>query len=292
MCAQDTIPSTSTSVAHVQSRDDALQHREEGEIFGTPKRSKLQVNDSNEDSEDKDDYFLLVNFKILKELLMFVVGRCPDCSSGLLVENLLPMRMGFANKLNISCSYCPWKKQCFLSEQCSPSQGRGRKFFEVNIRMVTAFREIGKGHCAMQNFSRCMNMHGIAENAYSNANQELYNANENAGEESKRQAALKVKENANESVQGNVTICQCSIDGSWQKRGHSSLNGVVTAICDGKCIDSHVFSKSCRACQHWQSRKGSPKYESWLVNHDCKINHKKSSRAMEAAGAVEIFHHL
>ena len=27
-------------------------------------------------------------------------------------------------------------------------------------------------------------------------------------------------------------------DGAWQKRGHSSLNGVVALISDGKCNDT------------------------------------------------------
>ena len=34
--------------------------------------------------------------------------------------------------------------------------------------------------------------------------------------------------------------------------------------------------------------KGTAEYENWFVDHDCKINHKKSSGAMEAAGAVDI----
>ena len=34
--------------------------------------------------------------------------------------------------------------------------------------------------------------------------------------------------------------CEVSVDGSWQKRGQSSLNGVVTAMSDGKCLDVHV----------------------------------------------------
>ena len=31
-------------------------------------------------------------------------------------------------------------------------------YYEVNVRGVTAFREIGRGHLAILNFSRCMNM--------------------------------------------------------------------------------------------------------------------------------------
>lgn len=37
-------------------------------------------------------------------------------------------------------------------------------------------------------------------------------------------------------------------DGTWQRRGHSSLNGALTAIAAniGKVVDVRVFSKFCR----------------------------------------------
>ena len=44
--------------------------------------------------------------------------------------------------------------------------------------------------------------------------------------------------------------------GTWQKRGHSSLNGVSTVIASdsGKSIDYRVLSKICNACASWESR--------------------------------------
>ena len=35
--------------------------------------------------------------------------------------------------------------------------------------------------------------------------------------------------------------CEVLVDGSWQKQGHSSLNGVVTAMSDGKCLVMFMF---------------------------------------------------
>ena len=35
-----------------------------------------------------------------------------------------------------------------------------------------------------------------------------------------------------------------SIDGTWQKRGHSSVNGIVTAICNGLCVELAIFTSS------------------------------------------------
>ena len=41
-----------------------------------------------------------------------------------------------------------------------------------------------------------------------------------------------------------------SLDGSWQRRGFSSMNGVVTAISidTGKIIDIESMSRYCRQC--------------------------------------------
>ena len=45
---------------------------------------------------------------------------------------------------------------------------------------------------------------------------------------------------------GGLVNCEVSVDGSWQKRRHSSLNGVVTALSNGNCLDVHVLPKHCK----------------------------------------------
>ena len=63
------------------------------------------------------------------------------------------------------------------------------------------------------------------------------------------------------------------------KKGHSSKYGVVNAISAsaGKCLDYHVMSKSCKGCQTWSKRQDDPNYNEWKNNHNCNINHTKSS---------------
>ena len=48
-------------------------------------------------------------------------------------------------------------------------------------------------------------------------------------------------------------------DEAWQKRGYSSLNGVVTLIANGKCIDNEVMSKKCKQCD-MENKKGTQEY--------------------------------
>ena len=82
-----------------------------------------------------------------------------------------------------------------------------------------------------------------------------------------------------------------SVDGTWQKRGFSPLNGIVTVISSDskKCLDYEVMYKVCKACEKWRPSRGTDQYETWKAVHKCPINHHGSSGAMEAAGAVTIF---
>ena len=70
---------------------------------------------------------------------------------------------------------------------------------------------------------------------------------------------------------------------------HSPLNGVATAMSDGKCLDVIVLSKYCKRCRILEQKKARPEYEEWKATHQGNINHEKSSASMEAAKAVEIF---
>ena len=72
-------------------------------------------------------------------------------------------------------------------------------------------------------------------------------------------------ENRKDPVEFEKFISQVSIDtsassdGTWQKQGHDSLDGVVTVIQNdiGKCTDYRILSKKCNACSKWENRKDS-----------------------------------
>jgi len=67
----------------------------------------------------------------------------------------------------------------------------------------------------------------------------------------------------------NISV---SGDGAWQKRGYSSLNGVMTLISGGKCVDVEVLSKKCKQCEHWESKKETDECLEWKESHECSIN--------------------
>ena len=63
-----------------------------------------------------------------------------------------------------------------------------------------------------------------------------------------------IQEGDSEHSGANITV---SCDGTWQKRGHSSLNGVVTVTAAdiGKRLDYRVLSKHCDACNSWEHKR-------------------------------------
>ena len=102
-----------------------------------------------------------------------------------------------------------------------------------------------------------------------------------------------IRQLKNEITVNDETIIDTvvSSDGAWQKRGHDSLNGVVTVIQNdvGKCIDYRVLSKKCNACSKWESKKGTVEYEKFISDHECPIKHVGSAGSMEAKGVVDCF---
>ena len=72
-------------------------------------------------------------------------------------------------------------------------------------------------------------------------------------------------------------------DDAWQKRAYLSLNGVLTLISDGKCIDTEVLSKKCKQCEQWEHRKDTDQHSHWKEKHICAINQ------IGSAGAMEVF---
>ena len=215
--------------------------------------------------------------------------KCPQCDGKFLaiIDNL-KKRMGFAHHLELKCTSCDWNNSSYMSDKCQKTEShnnKGRSSFEINVRSIIAFRELGRGFAGVKTFGRCMNMYNIGSTSFANLNNKsIAAAYQKAAEASMKKAA--------KEIQGDKIgpVCtRVSIDGSWQKRGHASLNGVITAIADDKVVDTQVYSKHCKGCKMWSSHEGTPAYERWKLHHFCHINHKKSSGAMESSGAIAMF---
>ena len=102
-----------------------------------------------------------------------------------------------------------------------------------------------------------------------------------------------MKDAANELDQ--INQCALSCDGTWQRRGLSSLNGCVTtqSMENGKCPDvDSVLSKVCHGCQTIEREKNLDKKGIKKEKNagKCKMNHMGSSASMDTEGMKRIFH--
>lgn len=89
----------------------------------------------------------------------------------------------------------------------------------------------------------------------------------------------------------NVAV---TVDGTWQKIGHSSKIGVVFVISvdTGEILDYSVKSLVCHECKAYNCMdKETDEYKIWRDAHasTCRINHHGSSEEVEAVAAV---HHI
>ena len=123
--------------------------------------------------------------------------------------------------------------------------------------------------------------------AYNETVKVLSSVTTDLAEECMNSAAEEVK-----SKKGNE--CGVSVDGTWQRRGFSSLSGVVAAVSvdTGKVLDVEILSRSCAGCKkHNKDHKTSYSYLAWQGDHAavCKKNYPGSAPNMEPEGAKKIF---
>ena len=114
----------------------------------------------------------------------------------------------------------------------------------------------------------------------------LYDAYTSVASDSMHKASEEAKSTPDEAGVKNVTA---SFDGTWQRRGYSSFNGVASCIVDGKVVDYAVMCKVCPGCKYWQYKEIAPAYNEWKRYHNCSINHKGSPGSMEVSGVKAMF---
>ena len=216
------------------------------------------------------------------------LSKCPECGDNINIVHEVAKKKGLAHFFSATCmsEICDWT-DVLASSKTVDSKLRGKKGYEINLRTCLAFREIGRGYKSICAFFKLMNSPPPMDSrSYRKLFTKLYRAYRESASHSINAAAGEVKGTPDEDGVKNV---RASFDGTWQRRGYSSLNGVVACISDGKVVDYEVLCKICRQCQYWNRKKGSPEYEEWKLHHHCSINHTGSAGSMEAGGVMNIY---
>ena len=194
--------------------------------------------------------------------------------------------------LRAKCSSCEEEVTLETSYDISTNG----KCADVNRRAVYHSVESGGGYEGLASFCGIMNMPCMSKTAYYQHLETIVTALEREAKEEMKEAAKNLreqilKENDCEDTNSVVDIA-VSFDGTWAKRGFTSLFGVVfvIAVDSGEVLDYHVISKHCQKCSLKRSKcKTNEEFEEWEIEHffsgECDINFDGSSPAMEMEGA-------
>jgi len=178
---------------------------------------------------------------------------------------------------------------CKCGTTMIPSSPFIHNAYEINRRIVLAMRLLGVAREGINIFCGIMNFgSGLSQHAYDRIIQHVHTSVKKRFNVSSKNA-IKDEKKENEAREQPLLNLTVSGDGSWKKRGFSSLYGVTTLIAyySGKVIDLVVKSSYCHACTYFRNNADDPEGANHMEN--CSINHKGSAGKMEVDAVLEMF---
>ena len=138
---------------------------------------------------------------------------------------------GLGSKIVIKCVAC--HKATFIDT--SKKGGNKSNAYEINKRTLLAARTLGHGLSGLKTFCGVMDLPQLVSHNFDNMNIELKTVSKEVAKKSIK--AVVEEKFTTESQEDNKMIV--SGDGSWRKRGYTSLQGFISLIRheNGKVID-------------------------------------------------------
>lgn len=163
-----------------------------------------------------------------------------------------------ASTINVSCT------ECGESNMFKTSKRSQRGMFEINERFVYALQTCGKGLQAGRVMCTVLNM-PPPPTKFASYTTRLLDAAATVVSESMARACEEIKDEKHRSDEHQEIAV--TVDGTWMKRGHSSLHGVVILISadTGKVLDCEVETKFCHVCARKQHTDNN--------QQECKVTH-------------------
>jgi len=209
---------------------------------------KLAATDRDDFEVDKGFGYRIINFlAVFSAILQAII--CKKCNSDVTFTESGKRGLGF--KIIISCNNC---NNIVISS--SPFIEKG---YDINRRIFLAMRLLGVGLNGIIKFCAFMDLpRPIFQSFYDQVVKKITTGAEAICQLSLKSAVQEEKEQSD--AKGETNGITVSGDGSWRKRGFSSLYGFVSLIewYTGKVVDILVKSKYCKACEFWK-RKGDTK---------------------------------
>ncbi|GBO26455.1 hypothetical protein AVEN_114447-1, partial [Araneus ventricosus] len=195
---------------------------------------------------------------------VFSILSCPKCfATGLkLTED---SKEGLCSNFAIVC-------KCGFMAGFTSTPKENKKC-SLNTLLVFGLRLMGRGFSAGMKLLCTLNLPYVCKKTFRIHELKLLEAVKYSCEENMKAASKEVQNLK------KTTTCGVSVDGTWQRRGHMSLNGCVSVISidTGKILDLEVMTQYCKMCEM-----------NIKCDHECS-NYKGSSGNMESVGAFRIF---
>ena len=238
--------------------------------------------------------YRIVDINILKK--MIDVLCCSSCTGGK-VELVEETIYGLASRMELRCTSC----EDVLFSQFTSDKTSNSRALDVNSRFVFSCKANGLGYEQAKSVMTDMNIPPpISDTAFTSKLSSLEKSCEAALHEH-LQAVHElvrteyVKEGYASSDDEKIDIA-VSYDGTWQKRGHTSHNGIGIAIdiLTGYVVDFEVLSNLCIYCEKQKQIEddmplSSLKRASERHEGKCQRNYDGSSNAMEVEAAKRIW---
>ena len=195
-------------------------------------------------------------------------------------------RQGLYSKFEFICEAC---KQPYSLQSCEKTKSG----YTTNVRLVVGIYGIGSHRTGAHRLCTALNIPPPpVPSSWSKISEKLHNATMIVAEDCMIDAVREYKEDKG-LPEGALTEATASFDGTWQRRGFQSKNGVTTAVTvnGNKCkvIDTVTLSNHCDACSKSKKLLSEEEFMDWRSDHLINFgkNYDGSAGSMEPRG-IEI----
>lgn len=216
------------------------------------------------------------------------LAQCKFCLSPIGLFETFSHRKGLVSSIGFKCHNSSCGKSKLVSD---PHSDEAKS---VNQAAILGARLTGNGRNTLDTITACLGMPPpLAPASYSVYSKELSSVTAEVAE-SKMVEAANYLHHIEKKPLVEVIDTIVTLDGTWQKRGHASLLGVVVVISwkTGLVLDCEVLSKHCSACSVRESMgMESRDFDEWYKEHksSCDADYEGSSGNMEVVGAERIW---
>ena len=111
--------------------------------------------EEDENNTDTSNMYMFMDIQVFSDLIQ-LVGVCPECQTQLVIFMDSSGKKGLVQKLILKCNNgeCSWVHSLFTSTKVKANSNH----FDLNIRSIISFREVGHGLTHIETFCRVMNM--------------------------------------------------------------------------------------------------------------------------------------